>query len=67
MSTRNARPLDLAVIKNLTPETNAPHVLRNIARWHQHPFRRAKRNAEIARALNDAARIAESEYLREAA
>lgn len=47
--------MNLSVIKNLTPETNEPHVLRNVARWHLGDYRNGPRNRVIADALYDAA------------
>lgn len=47
--------MNLSVIKNLTPETNEPHVLRNVARWHLGDYRNGRRNRVIADALYAAA------------
>ncbi len=59
--------MDLAVIKNLTPETAPPHVLYNVARWHN-TFR-GRRHAAIAQALFAACAEADrtAERMREAA
>lgn len=51
--------MNLAIIKNLTPATNAPHVLRNVARWHLDSYRGTRRNRVIADALYAAAADAE--------
>ena len=59
MTTTPNANLDLAVIANLTPETNTPDVLRNVARWHGDAYRNRKRNATIAQALFTAAATAE--------
>ena len=47
--------MNLSVIKNLTPETNEPYVLANVARWHLAPYRNGARNRVIADALYAAA------------
>ena len=50
----------LECIANLRPDTNEPHVLRNVARWHSDDRRRAGRHAKIAAALYVAAASAET-------
>lgn len=45
--------MNLTVIENLKPTTNAPYVLRAVAAWHER--RRSRRHMIIAAALRDAA------------
>lgn len=51
--------MDLAIIKNLTPETNAPHVLRAVADWHEQSRRRNRRHDVIAAELRVCAAMAD--------
>lgn len=45
----------LECIAALRPDTNEPHVLRNVAAWHEGDYRRGARHAKIAAALYAAA------------